>query len=136
MTPSLHHVVFAVADERHESVAQMFIDLGFALAPAELTELGVRINLDWARGIEIISPLPGATASVAKSVSQFLAEEGDGVYTVVLQVPAASAAEAVAERYGSKTRFRQSFSGDGTFLDEIDLSALSLPLTFLATNVP
>lgn len=136
MTPSLHHVVFAVADERHESVAQMFVDLGFALAPAELTELGVRINLDWARGIEIISPLPGATASVAKSVSQFLAEEGDGVYTVVLQVPAASAAEAVAERYGSKTRFRQSFSGDGTFLDEIDLSALGLPLTFLATNVP
>jgi 4-hydroxyphenylpyruvate dioxygenase-like putative hemolysin len=136
MTPSLHHVVFAVADERHESVAQMFIDLGFALAPAELTELGVRINLDWARGIEIISPLPGATASVAKSVSQFLAEEGDGIYTVVLQVPAASAAEAVAERYGSKTRFRQSFSGDGTFLDEIDLSALGLPLTFLATNVP
>lgn len=136
MTPSLHHVVFAVADERHEAVAQMFTDLGFALAPAELTELGVRINLDWARGIEIISPLPGATASVAESVNQFLAERGDGIYTVVLQVPGASAAEAVVERYGSKTRFRQSFSGDGTFLDEIDLSVLGLPLTLLATNVP
>ena len=134
--PSMHHVVFAVAGERHESVAQMFTDLGFTLAPAELTELGVRINLDWARGIEIISPLPGATASVAESVNQFLAERGDGIYTVVLQVPEASAAEAVVERYGSKTRFRQSFSGDGTFLDEIDLSVLGLPLTLLATNVP
>jgi 4-hydroxyphenylpyruvate dioxygenase-like putative hemolysin len=136
MTPSLHHVVFAVADERHESVAQMFTDLGFTLSPAELTELGVRINLDWARGIEIISPLPGATASVAESVNQFLADKGDGIYTVVLQVPGASAAEAITERYGSKIRFRQSFSGDGTFLDEIDLSVLGLPLTLLATNVP
>jgi methylmalonyl-CoA/ethylmalonyl-CoA epimerase len=136
MAPSLHHVVFAVADERHESVAQMFTDLGFTLAPAELTELGVRINLDWARGIEIISPLPGATAAVAESVNQFLADKGDGIYTVVLQVPGASAAEAVTERYGSKIRFRQSFSGDGTFLDEIDLSVLGLPLTLLATNVP
>ena len=98
--------------------------------------VGVRINLDWARGIEIISPLPGATASVAESVNQFLADKGDGIYTVVLQVPGASAAEAVTERYGSKTRFRQSFSGDGTFLDEIDLSVLGLPLTLLATNVP
>lgn len=136
MTPSLHHVVFAVADERHESVAQMFTDLGFTLAPAELTELGVRINLDWARGIEIISPLPGATAPVADSVNRFLADKGDGIYTVVLQVPGASAAEAVAERYGSKIRFRQSFSGDGTYLDEIDLAVLGLPLTLLATNVP
>ncbi|MGZ5393633.1 MAG: hypothetical protein ACXWD3_17860 [Mycobacterium sp.] len=135
MTPSLHHVVFAVADERHEFVAQMFTDLGFTLASAELTELGVRINLDWARGIEIISPLPGATASVAESVNQFLADKGDGIYTVVLQVPAASAAEDVAARYGSKARFRQSFSGDGTYLDEIDLSVLGLPLTLLATNV-
>jgi methylmalonyl-CoA/ethylmalonyl-CoA epimerase len=136
MTPSLHHVVFAVANDRHESVAQMFTDLGFNLAPAELTELGVRISLDWARGVEIISPLPGATASVAESVNQFLTDNGDGIYTVVLQVPGAAAAEAVVERYGSKTRFRQSFSGDGTFLDEIDLSVLGLPLTLLATNVP
>jgi methylmalonyl-CoA/ethylmalonyl-CoA epimerase len=136
MTPSLHHVVFAVADERHESVAQMFTDLGFTLAPAELTELGVRISLDWERGIEIISPLPGATASVAESVHQFLADKGDGIYTVVLQVPGASAAEAVAQRYGSKTRFRQSFSGDGTHLEEIDLSVFGLPLTLLDTNIP
>jgi hypothetical protein len=33
-------------------------------------------------------------------------------------------------------RFRQHFDGDGTYLDEIDLSVLGLPLTFLATNVP
>ncbi len=54
---------------------------------------------------------------------------------MVLRVPDASAAEAVTERYGSTTRFRQGFSGEGSYLDEIDLSVFGLPLTFLATNV-
>ena len=67
----------------------------------------MRINLDWDRGIELISPLPGATASVAASVDEFLDSHGDGVYTVVLRVPDASAAEAVTERYGATIRFRQ-----------------------------
>jgi hypothetical protein len=80
----LHHVVFAVAPERHDEVAQMFTELGFSLQPAELTELGLRINLDWAHGIELVSPIPGSSGSVALSVMQFLDTKGDGIYTVVL----------------------------------------------------
>ena len=134
--PSLHHVVFAVAAERHDEVAQMFTDLGFTLGPAELAELGVRISLDWTHGIEIISPLAGATAEVAESVQRFLDVNGDGIYTVVLQVPEAAAAEAVSERYGAAIRFRQKLEGDGTHLEEIDLSVCGLPLTLLDTNIP
>lgn len=133
---SLHHVVFAVALERHDAVARMFTELGFTLAPAELTELGLRIGLDWDRGIEIISPLPGSTAPVSATVTAFLEERGDGIYTVVVRVPEASAAEAVAERYGATIRFRQKLEGDGTHLEEIDLSVLDLPLTLLDTNIP
>lgn len=135
-TPRLHHVVFAVSPERHETVAQMFTDLGFGLQPAELTELGVSVSLDWDRGIELISPIPGATAAVAASVQAFLDNNGDGIYTVVLQVPGAADAEAVAGRYGAAIRFRQKLEGDGTHLEEIDLSVLALPLTLLDTNVP
>ena len=51
-------------------------------------------------------------------------------------MPETAAAVAVTERYGAVTRFRQSFSGEGSYLDEIDLSVLSLPLTLLSTNVP
>lgn len=131
----LHHVVFAVAPQRRETMAAMFADLGFEFEEAELTELGIRVHLDWNRGIELISPVPGATTSVATYVNEFLDRHGDGVYTVVLRVPDAAAAESVAQRYGSTTRFRQGFSGEGSYLDEIDLSALGLPLTFLATNV-
>lgn len=135
-TLGLHHVVFAVAPDRRETTVAMFTDLGFDFEEAELAELGVRVHLDWNRGIELISPVPGSTASVATYVNEFLDRHGDGVYTVVLRVPDASAAESVTQRYDSTTRFRQGFSGEGSYLDEIDLSALGLPLTFLATNVP
>ncbi len=132
----LHHVVFAVAPERQTAVAQMFTELGFSFQNTELTELGLTIHLDWNGGVELISAVPGATAEVAASVSDFVQRNGDGVYTVVLRVPTASDAEAVAERYGSKTRFRQSFSGEGSYLEEIDLSVFGLPLTLLSTNIP
>ena len=134
--PRLHHVVFAVSPERHQTVAQMFTEFGFALQPAQLTELGVTVSLDWTRGVELISPIRGSTAAVAASVQTFLDNNGDGIYTVVLQVPGASAAESVAERYGAAVRFRQKLEGDGTHLEEIDLSVLGLPLTLLDTNVP
>jgi len=73
---------------------------------------------------------------VAASVREFVKRNGDGVYSVVLRVPGASDAEAVTERYGSKIRFRQSISGEGSYLDEIDLSVFGLPLTLLSTNIP
>jgi 4-hydroxyphenylpyruvate dioxygenase-like putative hemolysin len=132
----LHHVVFAVAPERQAAVARIFTELGFEFESTELTELGLTIHLDWNGGVELISAISGATADVAASVSEFVKRNGDGVYTVVLRVPSASAAEAVTERYGSKTRFRQSISGEGSYLDEIDMSVFGLPLTLLSTNVP
>jgi methylmalonyl-CoA/ethylmalonyl-CoA epimerase len=132
----LHHVVFAVAPERQAAMAQMFTELGFRFENTELTDLGLTIYLDWNGGVELISAVPGATADVAASVSEFVKRNGDGVYTVVLRVPAAAAAEAVTDRYGSRARFRQSFSGEGSHLDEIDLSVLGLPLTLLSTNIP
>ncbi len=133
----LHHVVFAVSRERHEAVGQLFTELGFSFEEISLDELGIRVLLDWNRGIELISPNPGSTAEVATSVTEFLASHGDGgVFTVVVQVPGASEAEDVAKRYGSTTRFRQGFEGEGNYLEEIDLSVLGLPLTFLSTNLP
>ena len=132
----LHHVVFAVAPERRTVMAQMFAELGFSFNDTELTDLGVHVHLDWDRGIELISPVPGSTAAVSVSVREFLERNGEGVYTVVIRLPDAEAGEAVTERYGSTTRFRQGFAGEGSFLDEIDLSVLGLPLTLLATNLP
>ncbi|WP_264993302.1 VOC family protein, partial [Mycobacterium montefiorense] len=113
--PSLHHVVFAVQPERHAAAAQLFSDLGFVFETLQLTELGLDIHLDWNRGIELISPIPGSTGEVAVSVDEFLERHGAGVYTVVIGVPEADSAEAAAERYGATTRFRQHFEGDGSY---------------------
>jgi len=139
-SPRLHHVVFAVTRKRHEAVGQLFTELGFSFNEINLDELGIRVLLDWNRGIELISPNPGSTAEVAASVTEFLASYGDGgVFTVVVQVPGASEAEEIAKRYGSTTRFRQGFEdleASGNYLEEIDLSVLNLPLTFLSTNLP
>jgi 4-hydroxyphenylpyruvate dioxygenase-like putative hemolysin len=132
----LHHVVFAVARERHETVGQLFTELGFSFDQADLDELGLRVLLDWNRGIELISPNPDSDAAVAATVTEFLAAHGDGIYTVVVQVPEAAEAEDIAKRYGSTTRFRQGFEGEGNYLEEIDLSVFGLPLTFLSTNLP
>ena len=132
----LHHVVFAVARERHDAIGELFRELGFGFEDINLDELGLRVLLDWNRGIELISPIPGSTGLVAASVNEFLERHGDGVYSVVIRVPGAAAGEAVAERYGATTRFRQNFEGEGSYLDEIDLSVFGLPLTFLSTNIP
>ena len=132
----LHHVTFAVSPERLDEATQLFTELGFTLNPGELPDAGLHIRLDWDRGIELISPIAGSTAGPAASVNEFLKNHGDGVYTVVLHLPDASAAESVAERYNSHTRYRFDISGNGTYCSEIDLSVLGLPLTFMATNIP
>lgn len=132
----LHHVTFAVSAERLDKATQFFTELGFSLQAGELPDAGLHLRLDWERGIELISPVAGSTASVAASVNEFLNAAGDGVYTVVLQVPGASAAESVAQRYGSNTRYRFDIEGEGTYVSEIELSVLGLPLTFMSTNIP
>ncbi|WP_197373117.1 hypothetical protein [Mycolicibacterium baixiangningiae] len=56
--PQLHHVVFAVAPERHAEVAQFFTELGFELQDLELNDLGLHVNLDWDRGVELMAHPP------------------------------------------------------------------------------
>lgn len=74
--PRLHHVVFAVARERQDAAGKLFTELGFTLNDIDLEHLGLRVLLDWDRGIELISPGPESDAEVATSVSQFLADHG------------------------------------------------------------
>lgn len=133
--PQMHHVVYAVARERLNAAISFFSDLGFNFAVFELADLGLQVTLDWAGGVELVSPTDtdeGRTSAVA----DFLTTHGDGVYSVALRVADITTAEEVAGRYGAVTRFRQHRAGDGFELDESDMSVLGLPLTFLATDLP
>jgi len=131
--PSLHHTVFAVDPTRIARAAEFFTELGFRFAEFELDDVALRVWLDWDRGIELVTP---STEDADNPVRQFLDAHGDGVYTLVLRVDDASAADQLARRYGSTTRFRQHRAGDGWEVDEIDTNTLGLPLTFLTTNLP
>jgi methylmalonyl-CoA/ethylmalonyl-CoA epimerase len=132
---SVHHVVFAVPREQLPETSQFFSELGFRFQTIELQDVGLRVLLDWDGGLELVTPL-SAAADGAGAVEQFLQQNGPGVYSVVIRVGDAPAAEQVAQRYGAQTRFRQHRGGDGYELDEIEISVLGLPLTFLSTDLP
>jgi 4-hydroxyphenylpyruvate dioxygenase-like putative hemolysin len=132
---SVHHVVLAVTHEQLPETAQFFSELGFRFQTIELEDVGLQVLLDWDGGLELVSPLP-AGSDAAGPVAQFLKRHGPGVYSVVVRVGDAQAAELVAARYGAQTLFQQHRDGDGFDLDEIEISVLGLPLTLLSTDLP
>ena len=132
---NVHHVVFAVTAEQLGETAQFFSELGFRFQTIELEDVNLRVLLDWDRGLELVTPLSSA-ADDTGDVVHFLRRNGPGVYSVVIRVDDAQAAEQVAQRYGARTQFQQHRGGDGYELDEIEISVLGLPLTFLATDLP
>jgi len=128
-------VVFAVTPEQLPEAIQLFSELGFRFQTIELEDVGLRVLLDWDGGIELVTPL-SSQADGDNAVANFLQQNGPGVYSVVIRVGDAPAAEQVAQRYGAQTRFRQHRGGDGYELDEIEISVRGLPLTFLSTDLP
>jgi 4-hydroxyphenylpyruvate dioxygenase-like putative hemolysin len=132
---SVHHVVFAVPQEQLSGTAQFFSELGFRFRTIELEDVGLQVLLDWDGGLELVTPLSSAADS-DNAVANFLQQNGPGVYSVVIRVGDAPVAEQVAQRYGAQTRFHQHRGGDGYELDEIEISVLGLPLTFLSTDLP
>lgn len=134
--PSLHHVVFAIAPERLDRAADYLTALGFQFLAFELEHLGLQIRLDWDRGIELIAPTAAAPTDVG-TAADFLARNGDGLFSVVVRTADCDAAEHAAARYGVKSDFRQRHEGDGFELTEVKLEALcGIPLTLMTTNMP
>jgi 4-hydroxyphenylpyruvate dioxygenase-like putative hemolysin len=131
----MNHVVFAVAAQRLEAATQLFVDLGFRFESFDLADVGLHVELDWNRGVEIVSPIVGG-ADEGNRVADFVAQHGDGVYSVVIRVAETPTAEEVAQRYGATTHFRQHRDGPGFQLDETEISVLGFPLTFLASDLP
>ncbi|OBG88356.1 hypothetical protein A5699_17410 [Mycobacterium sp. E802] len=132
-TPTLHHAVIAVAPDHLDRAVDFFTELGFLFDDFGLDDVGLRVLLDWTRGIELVTP---TSEDPGNPVKNFLDRHGDGVYTLAVRTHDAPSAEQVAHRYGALTTFRQHRSGDGWQLDEIETSVLGLPITFLSTDLP
>ncbi len=134
--PCLHHVVFCVERAHQDDAASFWNDLGFELVEIDLPDVGLRVLLDWSRGIEIISPSEVAAAEGAR-VQRFLDERGEGVYSVVVLTGDIDGPLSVASRYGASPLLRQDRGGAGFALEEAMLSAVhGMPITFIATDLP
>jgi len=133
--PCLHHVVFSVERAHQDEAATFWTEIGFAFIEIDLPDIGLRVLLDWNRGIEIISPTDPTAAEGAR-VRQFLDEHGEGVYSIVVQTGSIEGPLSVATRYGSKPLIRQDRGGDGFELDETMLSPVhGMPITFISTDL-
>ncbi len=133
---TLHHVVFAISPERLDAATAYLAALGFEFQDFDHDELGLAIRLDWDRGFELISPLPGASREPG-SAADFLARNGDGLFSVVVRTQDCVAAERDAGRHGAKPDFRQHVEGDGFQVAEVKFEPLfGIPLTLFETNLP
>ncbi|TPG37268.1 hypothetical protein [Mycolicibacterium hodleri] len=134
--PAMHHVVFAVAPERLDAATAFLTALGFRFQTHELVDIGLRVTLDWDRGVELVTPIADPPSN-SGSVADFLDTHGDGVFSVVVRVDDADAAMDVARRYGASGEFRQDRSENGLELIEVQLAAIfGMQLTLLSTNLP
>jgi 4-hydroxyphenylpyruvate dioxygenase-like putative hemolysin len=135
-TPSLHHVVFCVRRANQDQAVAFWRDLGFEFVDIDLPDVGLRVMLDWERGIEVIAPTEGAMEIAAPFV-QFLDEHGEGVYSVVVRTADVAAPISIAARYGAMVEYQQHREDAGHSLDEASLSPMyGMRLTFLATDRP
>jgi methylmalonyl-CoA/ethylmalonyl-CoA epimerase len=131
----LHHVVFCIRLENQDRAAAFWRDVGFDFAEIDLTDVGLRVLLDWRGGIEIVAPTNAGPENA--DVRAFLDSHGEGVYSVVVRTDNLEGPLEVARRYGANVEFRQHRSGDGYELDETRLAPLlGMPVTFLATDLP
>jgi methylmalonyl-CoA/ethylmalonyl-CoA epimerase len=132
----LHHVVFCVHPENQDRAAEFWRELGIVFQEIVLAEQGLRVLIDWSRGIELVSltPEPGTETNRFR---QFLDHRGEGVWSVVVKSSSITEPIAVAKRYGASVRFQQHLEDGTSYLDEADLTPIfGMPITLLATDRP
>jgi methylmalonyl-CoA/ethylmalonyl-CoA epimerase len=132
--PSLHHVVFCVEPDNQDAAADVWRTLGFEFIEIVLDDVSLRVLLDWARGIEIVSPTTSdATVCAARA---FLDEQGEGVYSVVVRTEALAASTESMRSLDVELTYHQSRGGDDYKLQEAQFAPVfGMPITLLETDL-
>jgi hypothetical protein len=108
----VHHVVWCVRPESFPRLREFWErSVGLTLEELDLPELGLKILISWKGGVEIMAPFyeTGALADVAR---RFLAERGEGVYTVVVNVRGIDGLVASLVSQGASLLFRETIPPD------------------------
>ncbi len=132
--PKVHHVVFCVRHDNLDRAAGLWRELGLTFSEVDLPDLDLRVLIDWAAGIELIAPVPEAGPAAA-AYTDFLATNGEGFYSVVMDVAEVDGPTAVATRYGATVGYTQHRQVGTLSIDEVSLDPFyGMGVTFLATT--
>ena len=130
MARQVHHVVYCLRPENLDHAVALWSDVLGVQFTEHTGNRALRVFYSPDAGLELISPVPGSDA-VPPRIAAFLAERGEGVYTLVFEVPAIGEAERRAEANGLAVENRLSFPT----LDESDLTeAHGMRLTLAETH--
>ena len=111
-TKGVHHVVWCVRPENFAQVREFWEgSIGLTLEELDLPELGLKILVSWTGGVEIMTPFY-ETGGHADAARRFLAERGEGVYTVVVNVDEIEGLVASLTAQGASLLFRDTISRD------------------------
>jgi catechol 2,3-dioxygenase-like lactoylglutathione lyase family enzyme len=108
----IHHVVWCVAADSLEAVRHYWERaLGLSMVDIDLPERGLHVLLAWDAGIEIVAPTY-AHGGGADAVRAVLAEQGEGVYTVVYSVASIEESGARLAAEGATLTFEETVPSD------------------------
>jgi predicted enzyme related to lactoylglutathione lyase len=104
----LHHVAWCVWPENMDKARAYWEDaIGLdRMEDLDLTDLGIRVLVSWEGGVEIMCPT-NEEGSMAVAVRRFLAERGEGVYSVVYNVTDIDATRAKIVAGGGQLVFEE-----------------------------
>lgn len=108
----IHHVVWCIEPESMPRVRALWEDaLGVAMQDIDLPDLGIHVMISWEAGIEIMAPTY-AEGALVQTARDFLAEKGEGVFSVVFNV--ANLADSVARysSFGATLAFEEDIPAD------------------------
>src|SRR5689334_19917987 len=89
----------------------MWAALGIPLTDVDLPDLGVVVLVSWEGGLEIMS-LIYEQGTLADQSRQFLAEKGEGVFSVVFNVPDLDSAIKGVTGLGGEVVYREDITPD------------------------
>lgn len=130
MTRRIHHIVYCLRPENLDHAVALWSDVLGVEFTEHTGNSALRVFYSPDAGLELISPVPGSDA-VPPRIAAFLAERGEGAYTVAFEVPAIAEAERSAVANGLAVENRLSFPT----LDEADLTEVhGMRLTLAETH--
>jgi methylmalonyl-CoA/ethylmalonyl-CoA epimerase len=128
----VHHVVWCIRPESLDRVRELWRALDVELQEVDLPEHGVVILISWSGGLEIMCPVH-ATGALGDSARAFLAEHGEGVYSVVFSVDDVDHAVDQLLGIGGTLEFRDDITAEQ--FDEREVGGAGAPAEVLRQAV-